>query len=95
MVSGILVELHSQHLCVGLISLDELKTCPVDRYRSDAALVFPSDLGFCNVFRPPLAAAYRQSSPTQSPETGCVGRCLQTVFCVRRMLQHLRAPKPR
>lgn len=125
MVSGILVELHSQ--CVGLIFLDK-KRCPVDMYRSDATLVFPSDPGSCNVFRPPSAAAYlqtekcpsaysqrsggrktkkkknpqikrwgsyRQSSPTQIPETGCVGRCLQTVFCVRQMLQHLHAPKPR
>lgn len=66
MVSGILVELHSQHLCVGLISLDKLKTRPVDRYRSDATLVFPSDPEFCNIFRPPSAAAYLQTGTCTS-----------------------------
>lgn len=66
MDSGILVELHSQHLCVGLISLDKLKTHPVDRYRSDAALVFPSDPEVCNIFRPPSAAAYLQTGTCTS-----------------------------
>lgn len=58
MVIGILVKLHS--LCVGLISLYKLKMYPVDRYRSDAVLVFHNDAPeLC--FRPPSAAAYLQT----------------------------------
>jgi len=39
---------------------------------------------------------YHQRSPSQSPETGCVGRCLQTAFFVRmKERQHLHALEPR